>query len=156
LVLNQCNYIILDEADRMVDMGFEPQIVGVLDNMGGLLKSEDETQAEEQIIQAKEGTSLVRITAMFSATMPPGVERIARTYLRHPVIIKIGDEDTGKNKRIEQRVQFITAAQKKNFLLEDVQKLKSTDKCIIFVNEKKQGDFIGSFIFFIFYEDFCL
>ena len=44
LVLNQCNYVILDEADRMVDMGFEPQVVAVLEAMGGLLKSEDEEQ----------------------------------------------------------------------------------------------------------------
>eukprot|EP00889_Picochlorum_renovo_P004164 jgi/Picre1/31194/NNA_006548.t1 len=32
-VLNQCNYVVLDEADRMIDMGFEPQVVGVLDAM---------------------------------------------------------------------------------------------------------------------------
>ena len=44
LVLNQCNYVVLDEADRMVDMGFEPQVVAVLEAMGGLLKSEDEEQ----------------------------------------------------------------------------------------------------------------
>ena len=144
LVLNQCNYVVLDEADRMVDMGFEPQIVGVLDAMGGLLKSEDESQAEQQIQQAKEGEALVRITAMFSATMPMGVERIARTYLRHPVTIKIGDEDTGKNKRIEQKVQFISEGQKKTHLNEDLRQLNNSDKCIVFVNSKKQGDNIGT------------
>ncbi|KAL9678530.1 hypothetical protein QQ045_016374 [Rhodiola kirilowii] len=32
-VLNQCNYVVLDEADRMIDMGFEPQVVGVLEAM---------------------------------------------------------------------------------------------------------------------------
>jgi hypothetical protein len=32
-VLNQCNYVVLDEADRMIDLGFEPQVVGVLDAM---------------------------------------------------------------------------------------------------------------------------
>ena len=65
------------------------QIVGVFEAMGGLLKSEDESQAEDQIKQAKEGGGCevayqLRITAMFSATMPAGVERIARSYLRHP------------------------------------------------------------------------
>ena len=49
LVLNQCNYVVLDEADRMIDMGFEPQVIQVLDSMGGLLKSEDENQLEAQV-----------------------------------------------------------------------------------------------------------
>lgn len=72
--------------------------------------------------------------------MPAGVERIARTFLRHPVTIKIGDEDSGKNKRIEQRVQFVSEGQKKTCLMDDLRKLKSTDKCIVFINSKKQGD----------------
>jgi ATP-dependent RNA helicase DDX23/PRP28 len=49
LVLNQCNYVVLDEADRMIDMGFEPQVIQVLDAMGGLLKSDDETLVEQQV-----------------------------------------------------------------------------------------------------------
>lgn len=108
--------------------------------MGGLLKSEDESKAEEEIAKAKEGNAYYRITCMFSATMPPGVERIARTFLRHPVTIKIGDEDSGKNKRIEQIVQFMSDGQKKNSLLQELQRLKAQDKAIVFVNSKKQGD----------------
>ncbi|CAN0450575.1 unnamed protein product [Discosporangium mesarthrocarpum] len=53
---------------------------------------------------------------MFSATMPPAVERMAKKYLRHPAII--GDEDTGKNRRIEQRVLWLTESQKKNRVIE--------------------------------------
>lgn len=49
LVLNQCNYVVLDEADRMIDMGFGVQVMAVLDAMGGLLKSEDETLLEQQV-----------------------------------------------------------------------------------------------------------
>ena len=77
---------------------------------------------------------------MFSATMPVGVERIARTYLRHPVTIKIGDEDSGKNKRIEQIVMFMSEGQKKGALTDKLSRMKGTDKCIVFVNSKKQGD----------------
>jgi ATP-dependent RNA helicase DDX23/PRP28 len=47
LVLNQCNYVVLDEADRMVDMGFGDQVVTILEAMGGLLKNEDEELAED-------------------------------------------------------------------------------------------------------------
>ncbi|CAN0124462.1 unnamed protein product [Ectocarpus fasciculatus] len=146
LVLNQCNYVVLDEADRMIDMGFEPQVVAVLEAMGGLLKSEDEAQMEAEIDNLKRGTALYRVTAMFSATMPPEVERIARTFLRHPAVIKIGDDDTGKNKRIEQRIHFITDGQKKKYLMDELSHLGATGKAIVFVNIKKQGDSIGKYL----------
>jgi ATP-dependent RNA helicase DDX23/PRP28 len=71
------------------------------------------------------------------------VERIARKYLRHPAVIKIGDEESGKNKRIEQRVHFITEGQKKTRVIEEIRRLSSADKAIVFVNSKKQGDVVG-------------
>lgn len=159
LVLNQCNYVVLDEADRMVDMGFEVQVIKVLDVMGGLLKSEDVEQAEMQLAQVSSvlngnsathgidpSTALFRVTAMFSATMPVEVERIAKTYLRHPAIIKIGDHDSGKNKRIEQRVVYITEGQKKGKIVDELRRLQRGDKSIVFVNAKKQGDVVGRFL----------
>lgn len=149
MVLNQCNYVVLDEADRMVDMGFEPQVIAVLDSMGGLLKSEDEFQAEQQIQSSSSSTeqTIYRTTAMFSATMPVEVERIAKTYLRHPVMIRIGDEDSGKNKRIDQRVLFLASeAQKKSKLTEELSKLTKTDKVIVFINSKKQCDITGRYL----------
>jgi len=143
MVLNQCNYVVLDEADRMIDMGFEPQVVAVLDAMGGTLKDEDEEVAEQQVKIANEGKALFRITAMFSATMPPEVERIARKYLRHPATIKIGDQDSGKNKRIEQHVQFLSEGQKKSKIVEELRRLQPGDKVIVFVNAKKHADVMG-------------
>ncbi|KAG2332740.1 hypothetical protein Bca52824_003920 [Brassica carinata] len=84
VVLNQCNYVVLDEADRMIDMGFEPQVAAVLDAMpSSNLKPEKE---DEELDEKK----IYRTTYMFSATMPPGVERLARKYLRNPVVVTIG------------------------------------------------------------------
>jgi ATP-dependent RNA helicase DDX23/PRP28 len=144
LVLNQCNYIVLDEADRMVDMGFEAALTKVLDAMGGLMKNEDEEVAMQEAQQAQQGLSDVRVTAMFSATMSPEVERIAKRYLRHPAIIKIGDEDSGKNKRIDQQIIWLTSeAQKKGKILELLRRLQGDQKCIVFVNAKKQADVVG-------------
>eukprot|EP00605_Chrysophyceae_sp_TOSAG23-4_P000278 GSChrysophyteH1.ASY1.ANO1.320.1 assembled CDS len=118
-----CNYIVLDEADRMVDMGFEASLTSILDAMG---------------------LSDVRVTAMFSATMPPEVERIAKTYLRHPAVIKIGDEDSGKNRRINQQILWMhSEGQKKSKIAELLHKLQSDEKCIVFVNAKKQADVVG-------------
>jgi ATP-dependent RNA helicase DDX23/PRP28 len=105
-------------------MGFEEQVLEVLDGMGSILKSENEDVAETQLNSQQS----VRITAMFSATMSSEVERLAKTYLRHPVIVKIGDEETGKNKRIEQRVMFLSEGQKKNKLIEELNKLGSQEK----------------------------
>jgi ATP-dependent RNA helicase DDX23/PRP28 len=144
LVLNQCNYVVLDEADRMIDMGFEGQVMQVLDAMGGLLKSEDESLLEQQVSEAAQGQAVYRVTAMFSATMSVEVERIAKTYLRHPAIIKIGDEDSGKNKRITQQVEYLGGeGQKKNKLMETLRRFGRDEKGIVFVNAKKNGDFVG-------------
>ena len=94
----------------MIDMGFEPQVNEILEAMGGVLKSTDEAEAYEQEAAALRGECVVRVTAMFSATMPPEVEKLARTFMRHPAIVAIGDEDSGKNRRIEQRVEYVGPA----------------------------------------------
>jgi ATP-dependent RNA helicase DDX23/PRP28 len=126
-------------------------VVEVLEAMGGLLRPEDEEEAERQLLAQAQAPAngqpppqqLFRTTAMFSATMPTEVEHIARGYLRHPVVVKIGDEDTGKNKRIEQRVQFIAEGQKRSHLVDELRRLSSSEKAIVFVNSKKQGDTVG-------------
>lgn len=49
-VLNQCNYVVLDEADRMIDLGFEEIVNWILDQIpSSNLKSEDESQAYQQV-----------------------------------------------------------------------------------------------------------
>mmetsp|Transcript_24551 Transcript_24551/g.37883 ORF Transcript_24551/g.37883 Transcript_24551/m.37883 type:complete len:581 (+) Transcript_24551:374-2116(+) len=151
LVLNQCSYIVLDEADRMIDLGFAPQIDQILESMGSLLKSENESEAyrEEQDDLEKMGKAIPRrrLTAMFSATMPPEVERIAKKYLRHPAIVAIGDEESGKNARITQRVMFLSSpAQKEKTLQDLLRRSIPGEKIIVFVNEKKHADGVGRMV----------
>lgn len=64
-VLHGCRFVVLDEGDRMVDMGFEPIVAWILD----------------QCVPSAAG----RQTSLFSATMPSGLEAIARKYLNYPV-----------------------------------------------------------------------
>lgn len=151
LVLNQCSYIVLDEADRMIDLGFAPQIEEILDNMGGLLKSDDESlaykQEKEDIINIINGVPKHRLTAMFSATMPPEVESIAKSYLRHPAIVTIGDHDSGKNNRITQNIIFLSSTHmKENALRDMLLNTRTDDKVIVFVNEKKHADGTGRMV----------
>ena len=196
LVLNQCSYIVLDEADRMLHMGFEPQMTAILEAMSGKMKSSDEEEvrsgrrgfargAEDEALQiffdlltsliantASNGMDITtpfcyslrssqaykqeeaeisagtmrgvpefRLTAMFSATMPAEVERLARSFLRHPAIISVGDQGSGKNKRILQRTMYLAGDKQKERELESFTKsLGNSDKVIVFVNERKTAD----------------
>lgn len=152
LVLNQCCYIVLDEADRMIDMGFAPQMESILDAMGGLLKSENEQEAyqqeEQDVTNLSKGLPRHRLTAMFSATMPLEVERIAKRYLRHPAVISIGDQDSGKNARIVQRVVYLKRPSQKESALRDLLSRRDVgrEKTIVFVNEKKHADGVGRMV----------
>lgn len=143
-VLNQCNYVILDEADRMMDMGFEDSVHFILDKIPtSNLKSEDEALALQEEMMAKAGHRLYRLTQMFSATMPPAVERLSRKYLRAPAYISIGDPGAGK-RSIEQKLEFITEGKKKQKLQEVLEVYEPP--IIVFVNQKKVADIIAKSI----------
>lgn len=66
--LERVTYVVLDEADRMFDMGFQPQISKILDNI----------RPDRQVV-------------MFSATFPKNVETLARKMLKNPVEIVVGN-----------------------------------------------------------------
>lgn len=140
-VLNQCNYIVLDEADKMVDLGFEDYVRRVLLAIpSSNMKSENEDDLLQQELAAKAGHRKFRITQMFSATMPPAVERMARQFLRHPSIISVGDPGSAK-KDIEQNLEFISEAKKKKRLEELL--VGAEPPIIVFVNQKKAVDVLA-------------
>jgi ATP-dependent RNA helicase DDX23/PRP28 len=121
-----------------------------LDAMGGAMKSEDEAETYRQELEdlQKSGVARHRVTAMFSATMPLEVERLAKQYLRYPSIISIGDNDSGKNSRIEQKLVWLPTPAKKEDALRDLLRDRRflRDKVIVFVNEKKHADSVGRMV----------
>ncbi|XP_059285626.1 DEAD-box ATP-dependent RNA helicase 21 isoform X1 [Lycium ferocissimum] len=134
-VLNQCNYIVLDEADRMIDMGFEPQVVGVLDAMpSSNMKPENE---DEELDEKR----IYRTTYMFSATMPPAVERLARKYLRNPVVVTIGT--AGKTTDLITQHVFMVKEGEKMYKLQKLLDELGDKTAIVFINTKKQADSVS-------------
>ncbi|ELK36015.1 Putative ATP-dependent RNA helicase DDX23 [Myotis davidii] len=87
MVLSRCTYVVLDEADRMVHVGFELDIQKALEHMLATNQKPDTGEAEDPekvLANVESGKHKYRQTVMFTATMPPAVERLARSYLRRP------------------------------------------------------------------------
>lgn len=164
MVLHQCRYVVLDEADRMIDLGFEPQVTAVFEAMGGRGKEHEVAEAEAATAaaaaaagkgalaataaaaaapaSAAASSASARTTHMFTATMPAEVERLAKRFMRAPATVKIGDEDSGKNARITQEVIFLPSEARKRAKLLEVL-ARCPRPVIVFVNAKKQCDVVA-------------
>ncbi|XP_051735794.1 probable ATP-dependent RNA helicase DDX23 [Ctenopharyngodon idella] len=144
LVLSRCTYVVLDEADRMIDMGFEPDVQKILEYIPVTNQKPDTDDAEdpEKMMQNFEsGKHKYRQTVMFTATMPAAVERLARSYLRRPAVVYIGS--AGKpHERVEQKVILMSEGEKRKKLLE-VLASGFEPPIIIFVNQKKGCDVLA-------------
>uniref|UniRef100_A0A8C9TVA3 Probable ATP-dependent RNA helicase DDX23 n=1 Tax=Scleropages formosus TaxID=113540 RepID=A0A8C9TVA3_SCLFO len=144
LVLGRCTYVVLDEADRMIDMGFEPDVQKILEYIPVTNQKPDTDEAEDpekMTLNFESGKHKYRQTVMFTATMPPAVERLARSYLRRPAVVYIGS--AGKpHERVEQKVLLMSEAEKRKKLL-DVLARGFEPPIIIFVNQKKGCDVLA-------------
>lgn len=106
----------MDEADRMVHLGFEADLTFILDALPSETM-EGEDQGEQMDVDGeviKKGRT--RVTTLFSATMPAAVERLARKYLKKPAIITIGEAGRAVD-TVEQRVEFVNGDEKKKWVL---------------------------------------
>jgi ATP-dependent RNA helicase DDX42 len=115
--LHRCTYIVLDEADRMLNMGFEAQVRSIM----GQVRPE-------------------RQTAMFSATFKRAVEGLARDLLRDPVRITIGSVGES-NKDIQQYSEVLQNEEAKwMWLVDHLDRLLDMGQVLIFRGEKDQCD----------------
>lgn len=115
LVLDKVETFVLDEADRMLDMGFIPDVRRIIAKL------------------PKQRHSL-----FFSATMPPQVDILARELLRNPVPITI-DPGRPTVERINQKLMFVDK-ENKDALLVDMMDAHSMDKVLIFTRTKHGAD----------------
>lgn len=136
LVLDRVTYLVLDEADRMLDMGFEEPLNKILDALP-VSNEKPDTEAAER----GDGMEGYRLTSMYSATITPSIERISRAYLRRPAHISIGQGESVDT--ITQIVEMIQGEDRRKKRLQELLHTKGFDKVIIFVNIKRQVDVIA-------------
>ncbi|KAK2072668.1 hypothetical protein P8C59_007006 [Phyllachora maydis] len=145
LVFSQCCYVIMDEADRMIDQGFEEPLTKILEAMPVDNEKPDTEEAEDpQAMSRYLGlTHRFRQTMMYTATMPPAVEKIATKYLRRPARVNIGNLGEAVD-TVEQRVEFIAGEEKRKRRLQEI--LNSghfKPPIIVFVNIKRNCDAVA-------------
>lgn len=110
LMLHDANYLVLDEMDRMLDMGFEDQIMKILKYL-----------------------PMARQTLLFSATLPPQIIKISEKYLKNPERIQVGEINKAADK-IQQKEIRLHADDKYNTLTRELKEREGT--VIIFVRAK--------------------
>uniref|UniRef100_A0A8D0GZ15 Probable ATP-dependent RNA helicase DDX46 n=1 Tax=Sphenodon punctatus TaxID=8508 RepID=A0A8D0GZ15_SPHPU len=114
--LRRVTYVVLDEADRMFDMGFEPQVMRIVDNV----------RPDRQ-------------TVMFSATFPRAMEALARRILNKPIEVQVGGRSVVCSD-VEQEVIVIEEENKFLKLLELLGHYQEKGSVIIFVDKQEHAD----------------
>lgn len=138
--VSKTRYLVLDEADRMLDKGFEDDIKHIISSMPSSSK---------------------RQTAMFTATWPKSIRELASTFMSEPVRIAIGrnssgaqgnedlDNDNGElraNPRIKQTVEVMDGNYKSTRLLQLLRQQPKSDKILVFCLYKKEATRIENLI----------
>ncbi|XP_061767298.1 probable ATP-dependent RNA helicase DDX43 isoform X2 [Nerophis ophidion] len=121
ITLHSITYLVLDEADRMLDMGFEPQIMKILLDI----------RPDRQ-------------TMMTSATWPQGVRRLAKSYLKNPMMVYVGTLDLAAVGTVEQTVLIVQEEDKKSYLFGFIRNMLPEDKVLVFVGKKIICDDLSS------------
>jgi len=121
--VSNIRYLCIDEADRMLDMGFEPQI----------------RQIVEQSPSAGE-----RQTLMFSATFPRSIQRLAEDFLYGYIFLKVGRIGS-TTESITQRVRWIEDVDKKKTLLETIPTINGLT--LVFTETKRMADHLEEYLY---------
>ncbi|MBC7958110.1 MAG: DEAD/DEAH box helicase [Cytophagales bacterium] len=110
-VLNQVEYVVLDEADRMLDIGFLPDLQRILSYL-----------------------PKQRQTLLFSATFSPEIKRLAESYLQDPILVEVARPNaTATN--VEQRFYSVTTDDKRAAVIKLI-KDRALTQALVFVNSK--------------------
>ncbi|KAF4995540.1 hypothetical protein FGRMN_5083 [Fusarium graminum] len=123
--LQNIKYLVLDEADRMLDMGFEPQIRRIVEG-------EDMPSVQD------------RQTLMFSATFPRDIQMLARDFLKDYIFLSVGRVGS-TSENITQKVEYVEDVDKRSVLL-DILHSNANGLTLIFVETKRMADSLSDFL----------
>jgi superfamily II DNA/RNA helicase len=115
--LADIKYLIIDEADKMLDMGFLEQVEAIIQRLPA-----------------------VRVTMLFSATMPDKIGEICNRYMVAPVKVEINSENLTEGK-IQQTYYAVQEAEKFN-LMNKIMVIERPDSCILFCNTREKVEFL--------------
>jgi ATP-dependent RNA helicase DDX3X len=124
--LANIKYLVLDEADRMLDMGFEPQIRRIV-------QGEDMPGVRE------------RQTLMFSATFPRDIQVLARDFLKEYIFLSVGRVGS-TSENITQKIEYVEDADKRSVLLDILNAEDKSGLTLIFVETKRMADMLSEFL----------
>ncbi|CAO3610911.1 unnamed protein product [Cunninghamella blakesleeana] len=126
--ISLCNirYLVLDEADRMLDMGFEPQIRRIVEK-------EDMPDVRD------------RVTLMFSATFPRDIQYLARDFLKDYIFLSVGRVGS-TSENITQKVEYVEEEDKRSVLLDILHSTEVDGLTLIFVETKRMADALSDFL----------
>ncbi|KAH3663942.1 hypothetical protein WICMUC_005881 [Wickerhamomyces mucosus] len=123
--LANIKYLVLDEADRMLDMGFEPQIRHIVQEC-------DMPDVEN------------RQTLLFSATFPKDIQMLASDFLKDYIFLSVGKVGS-TSENITQKVLLVEDDEKKSVLL-DILTAEENGLTLIFVETKRMADLLSNFL----------
>jgi ATP-dependent RNA helicase DDX3X len=124
--LSNIKYLVLDEADRMLDMGFEPQIRRIV-------QGEDMPGVHE------------RQTLMFSATFPREIQFLAKDFLKDYIFLSVGRVGS-TSENITQKMEYVEDNDKRSVLLDILISEPKDGLTLIFVETKRMADMLSDFL----------